>query len=385
MAGPRSLELFCRVVDNFGDIGVCWRLARQLAVEHRIAVRLWVDDLASFKRLCAEVDPAAEAQWLQGVAVRRWHDAMALPAPADIGDAVVEAFGCMLPPAFEEAMAQRPAPPVWINLEYLSAESWVRGCHGLPSPHPRLPLTKYFFFPGFEAGTGGLLREDGLEARRAAFAADAAQRADFLAGLGVRPSPDALLISLFCYPQAPLPALLNALRDDERPSLLLAPQGVASAQLAAWAGRLPAPGEVLQRGSLSLQQVPFLDQPGYDRLLWCCDLNFVRGEDSMVRAQWAQRPLVWQIYPQQENAHRVKLDAFLALYCAGMTAQAAQACRNAWHAWNGDGDIGAGWPALRASLPALQAHMADWCGRLRGLGDLSGNLLAFIAQREPRA
>ncbi|HEX8885701.1 MAG TPA: elongation factor P maturation arginine rhamnosyltransferase EarP [Noviherbaspirillum sp.] len=383
MAGPRSLELFCRVVDNFGDIGVCWRLARQLAGEHGIAVRLWVDDLASFKRICAEVDQAAEEQLRQGVVVRRWHEAMALPAPADIGDAVVEAFGCVLPPAFEQAMAQRPVPPVWINLEYLSAEDWVTGCHGLPSPHPRLPLTKYFFFPGFEAGTGGLLCEAGLEARRAAFAADAMQRANFLADLGVRPAPDALLISLFCYPQAPLTALLNALRDDQRPSLMLVPQGVASAQLAAWAGRLPAPGEVLQAGSLSIQQVPFLDQPGYDRLLWCCDLNFVRGEDSMVRAQWAQRPLVWQIYPQQEDAHRVKLDAFLALYCAGMAPEVMQACRNAWHAWNGDGDIGARWPALRASLPALQAHMAAWCERLRGLGDLAGNLLDFIAKRAP--
>ncbi len=381
MAGPRSLELFCRVVDNFGDIGVCWRLARQLTGEHGIAVRLWVDDLASFKRICAEVEPAAEEQLRQGVVVRRWHEAMALPAPADIGDAVVEAFGCMLPPAFEQAMASRPPPPVWINLEYLSAEDWVAGCHGLPSPHPQLRLTKYFFFPGFEAGTGGLLREAGLETRRAAFASNATQQANFLARLGVRPSPDALLISLFCYPQAPLTALLNALRDDDRPSLMLVPQGVASAQLAAWAGRLPAPGEVICMGSLSLQQVPFLDQPDYDRLLWCCDLNFVRGEDSMVRAQWAQRPLVWQIYPQQEDAHRVKLEAFLSLYCAGMAPEVSQACRRAWQAWNGEGDMGESWHALRDCLPALQAHMADWCARLHSLGDLAANLLAFIAQR----
>src|SRR5688572_26593991 len=131
MSGPRSLELFCRVVDNFGDIGVCWRLARQLAGEHGLAVRLWVDDLASFQRLCPAIDPAAEAQLLQGVSVRRWHPAMALPAPDDIGDAVIEAFGCALPPAFEQAMAARPARPVWINLEYLSAEDWVIGCHGL--------------------------------------------------------------------------------------------------------------------------------------------------------------------------------------------------------------------------------------------------------------
>ena len=46
-----SWDIFCTVVDNYGDIGVCWRLARQLAAEHGFAVRLWVDDLASFARL----------------------------------------------------------------------------------------------------------------------------------------------------------------------------------------------------------------------------------------------------------------------------------------------------------------------------------------------
>jgi uncharacterized repeat protein (TIGR03837 family) len=379
MAFPLTLDLFCRVVDNFGDIGVCWRLARQLAAEHAVAVRLWVDDLQSFRRICAAIDLAAEEQLRQGVAVRRWHDGMAIPAPAQVADAVVEAFGCALPKAYVDAMAARPRRPVWINLEYLSAEDWVAGCHGLPSPHPQLPLTKHFFFPGFDAGTGGLLAERGLEQRRAAFAADPRQKADFLAGLGVRPRPDpTTVISLFCYPQAPVSALLDALRDDPRPSLLLAPQGVASEQLTAWAGRLPTRGDLVRSGSLSLQIVPFMDQPDYDRLLWSCDLNFVRGEDSMVRAQWAERPLVWHIYPQQENAHRIKLDAFLVRFCAGLGPDAARACQAAWHAWNGDGDMRSCWPAFRVVLPALRAHMPGWCAGLRQVGDLAVNLLAFI-------
>jgi uncharacterized repeat protein (TIGR03837 family) len=377
MAFPQTLDLFCRVVDNYGDIGVCWRLARQLAAEHGLLVRLWVDDLASFRRICAAVDIAAEEQHLQGVTVRRWHVAM---AAEDAADAVIEAFGCELPSAYLAAMAARPQPPAWINLEYLSAEDWVTGCHGLPSPHPQLPLTKYFFFPGFEAGTGGLLEEGGLARRRTAFAADPGQQAAFLAGLGVHPAPGDCLVSLFCYPAAPVAALLDALRDDARPSLVLVPEGVAGAALAAWAGSAPAPGVPIRRGSLTLQAVPFLDQTDYDMLLWCCDLNFVRGEDSMVRAQWAQRPFVWHIYPQQENAHRIKLDAFLDRYTGAMPAPAAAACRAAWHAWNGDGDMRACWPAFRAAMPALQAHMPGWRQRLHALGDLAGNLLAFIRQ-----
>ena len=380
-----TLDLFCRVVDNYGDIGVCWRLARQLADEHGVAVRLWVDDLASFRRICAAVDPAAEEQLLQGVTVRRWHDHM---AAQDVAEVVIEAFGCALPVAYLEAMAARATSPVWINLEYLSAEDWVAGCHGLPSPHPQLPLVKYFFFPGFDAGAGGLLAEAGLEQRRADFAGDPRQKAAFLAGLGVHPAPDGNLISLFCYPTAPVPALLDALRDDASPSLLLVPEGVASAVLANWAGKPLARGDMVRRGSLALQVVPFLDQPDYDRLLWCCDLNFVRGEDSMVRAQWAQKPFVWHIYPQEEDAHRIKLDAFLAKFSGGsggIVPDTADACRAAWHAWNGDGDLGASWPAFRDALPALEAHMPEWCGRLREQGDLAGKLLAFVHQVAQRS
>ena len=377
MAFPLTLDLFCRVVDNYGDIGVCWRLARQLAAEHGVAVRLVVDDLASFRRICAAVDVAVEAQQLEGVTVRRWHDGMAM---TDVADAVIEAFGCALPQAYLEAMAARKTPPVWINLEYLSAEDWVAGCHGLPSPHPQLPLTKYFFFPGFDAGSGGLLAEAGLEQRRAAFAADPQRQAVFLAGLGVHAAPGTSIISLFCYPAAPVADLLDALCDGASPSLLLVPEGVASAALAAWARQLPAPGSVVRRGSLSLQVIPFLDQPDYDRLLWCCDLNFVRGEDSMVRAQWAQKPFVWQIYPQEEDAHRAKLDAFLERFSEQLPGPVAAACGDCWHAWNGDGDMAARWPAFHAALPGLQAVMPAWSATLRGHGDLAGNLLAFMRQ-----
>ena len=43
----RTWDIFCSVVDNFGDIGVCWRLARRLSAGLGQQVRLWVDDLAA--------------------------------------------------------------------------------------------------------------------------------------------------------------------------------------------------------------------------------------------------------------------------------------------------------------------------------------------------
>jgi hypothetical protein len=80
--------------------------------------------------------------------------------------------------------------------------------------------------------------------------------------------------------------------------------------------------------------VPFVSQDDYDRLLWLADLNFVRGEDSFVRAQWAEQPFVWQIYPQADNAHLEKLDAALALYLAPLPDTTREAVRHFWHAWN---------------------------------------------------
>src|SRR5580692_2105759 len=159
MRDMRQWDLFCAVVDNYGDIGTCWRLVRQLADEHDIQLRLWVDRLETFAQLCSEIRTETSVQHVGQIEVRHWTKHFPVVDP---GDVVVEAFACQIPDDFVARMAQRPQPPVWINLEYLSAESWVDECHRLPSPHPKLPLTKYFFFPGFTTGTGGVPCERNL-------------------------------------------------------------------------------------------------------------------------------------------------------------------------------------------------------------------------------
>lgn len=384
----RSWDIFCTVVDNFGDIGVCWRLARQLAQEHGHAVRLWVDDLASFARLAPEIQAGAARQRLAGVEVRHWAGGRDAAAGDDIvpHDVVVEAFACDLPDAFLARMAARKAPPVWINLEYLSAEPWVREHHGMASPHPRLPLTKYFFFPGFESGTGGVLRESMLGAQRAAFLSSPAAQARLWHRLGVAPQPGARRISLFSYGNAAIPALLDQWRDGAEPVQCIVAGGLSARQVEAWIGA-PAPiGSEHASGNLRLHVVPFLRQEQYDELLWACDVNFVRGEDSFVRAQWALRPFVWQIYPQDEEAHRVKLDAFLAAYTTPLRrrgddgARAAAALTDFWHAWNGAGNA-PDWPALQAALPMLASAAVRWETAMAHVGDLAANLVAFCENR----
>lgn len=296
-------DIFCRVIDNFGDIGVCWRLACNLAQRGQ-TVRLWVDDATALAWMAPQGAP--------GVEVRHWTSHLNMTGITP-GDVMLEAFGCEIAPEFIAAYAAyiraRGQISIWINLEYLSAEDFSARCHGLPSPvmfGPGKGLTKHFFYPGFTKGTGGLLREPDLLQRQAQF-----DRQAWLAGLGVNWHGERL-VSLFCYEPAGLADLLDTLADDTQSTCLLVTQGRASATVCAELLRKNRLKPLWnKRERLSIFHLPQLTQTEFDHLLWTCDLNFVRGEDSLVRALWAGKPLVWQIYPQNDGAHGPKLDAFM--------------------------------------------------------------------------
>ena len=375
-----SLAIFCKVVDNYGDIGICWRLARQLSGEHGVAVTLWVDDLSSFRRICPEIDVTAPVQQAGGVTVRHWRDQNGVFAPADIADIVIEFFACDIPPGYIAAMAQCAPQPVWLNLEGLTAEEWVEGCHALTSP--RHGMIKHFFFPGFTNKTGGLLREAALDEKRRAFQADAGAMAAFLGQFGVSPAEmSALKVSLFCYPSAPVAELFGVWQAGSEPVTCLVPEGVAFDAVQAFIGDDAATaGAARTRGALTVRVLPFVPQDDYDRLLWACDVNLVRGEDSFVRAQWAGQPFLWHIYLQDENLHHVKLRAFLQRYAAdadGVIDSLAQAAL----AWNGASADALPWPrlwpALQADLPRIRARAQAWQRQMQSNGDLASNLLAF--------
>jgi len=360
-------DIFCRVIDNHGDLGVCWRLCADLA-QRGHTVRLWVDDASALAWMAT--------QGCTGVAVHAWPDAAALhaltqDATFQIGDVAIEAFGCELPEAFQALMAQGTSP-VWINLEYLSAEGYVARSHGLASPlmsGPARGMTKWFFFPGFTPDTGGLLREPDLPARQAAF-----QRQAWLSALPLdKPiAANEQLISLFCYEPAALPELLTQLSQADTPTRLLVAQGRprAAVEAAAQALHIPSNGA----GQLHISQLPYLSQTDFDHLLWACDFNFVRGEDSLVRGLWAGKPFAWHIYPQDDLAHHDKLHAF-------EMAMDMPADLRKFHAlWNG---------LETGTLPALsRTAIDDWRGwshqtqqRLLAQTDLTTQLVSFAAQK----
>ena len=299
-------DIFCKVIDNYGDIGVCWRLSAGLAARGE-RVRLWVDDASAL----AWMAPHGCA----GVEVRAWTQPLATDGLVP-GDALVEAFGCEIATEYIATYAHytraKGLKHLWINLEYLSAEDFVVRSHGLPSPvmtGPGAGLTKHFFYPGFTSSTGGLLRESDLLQRQARFERDAWLSQH---GITVDKAAGERLVSLFCYEPPALDALLQRLANDAMPTrLLVTPGRAAQAVLAILEVKNRLQPSWNMHSKLSFSYLPMLNQQQFDELLWACDLNFVRGEDSLVRALWAGKAFVWQIYPQQDAAHHAKLEAFL--------------------------------------------------------------------------
>ena len=370
MNTTRLWDIFCKVIDNYGDIGVCWRLSADLAARGQ-RVRLWVDDPTALLWMAPH--------GCDGVEVRTW----TWPLAADglpPGDVLIEAFGCDAAPEYIAnylyCNRARGKKHLWIDLEYLSAEAFVVRNHGLPSPvmnGPGTGLMKHFFYPGFTPGTGGLLREADLLQRQERFDRDA-----WLSQFGITldTALGQRLVSLFCYEPAALDALMVQLANDPLPTRLLVTPGRAARAIL---NLLESKNKIFplwnMHSQLSFSYFPMLDQGQFDEMLWACDLNFVRGEDSVVRALWAGKPFVWQIYPQHDDAHHAKLDAFLDWMQAPPTL--AQFSRQ----WNGIDAAReeSGHSALleTADLPQWGSAALQARARLLGQSDLVTQLLAF--------
>lgn len=299
-----SCHIFCTVIDNFGDIGVSWRLAHILRRELGWQITLWLDDEAALRQIAPGLPPPPCTHGQ--IAVRRWREGLAPPDWGQVQppDVVIETFGCRLPRAVEKAIGENRA--LWLNWEYLSAEEWASAMHGKPSPQAD-GTPKYFWLMGFDQRGGGLLRERDY-ALRCGFDGDALRRR---LKLPPKTSPEWLVFG-YCSPV--WADWLHAWRDMGRPlTLLLA--GHQAADSLKQSGALPGgclrqDGDVFETGCVRLVKIPFVPQEDFDRLLHLADGLIVRGEDSFVRAQLSGRPFFWHIYPQEGGAHLDKLAAF---------------------------------------------------------------------------
>lgn len=371
-SSTKQWDIFCKIVDNFGDIGVCWRLAKQLHTEHQLDITLWIDDLSVAKQLIPELDPQRITQHLDGIHIRHWQTNSPFKQAAEV---VIEAFGCELPTDY---VALMHADTCWINLEYLSAEPWVADFHGRHSK--RGALTRHFYFPGFNNTTGGLLQERDIVASNQMFAKNTEQQQAFFQRLQVAPATHhALKVSLFCYPNAPINALLHAMANGSQAVHCFVPATSILPKVADFfdAAALSI-GEKLTNKNLTVHVLPFLSQADYDHLLASCDINFVRGEDSWIRAIWAGKPFIWQPYWQTEDTHLTKLQAFLDIFYSDIDTESKHANTALYLAWTQDKLETKIWDDYLQHLSSLQQLHSSQSAQLAAQPDLASNLVIFI-------
>lgn len=386
----QTWAIFCKIVDNFGDIGVCWRLAKQLANEHNtsqhnrlsIQVTLYIDDFSVAQKLIPALENAKESTAIVADNVTIMH--LNVANKADIANVTIETFACGLPEQYLNRI--RAKQTCWVNLDYLSAEDWVADYHGKPSIHPNLNLTKYYFFPGFNESTGGLLREQNLTAARDAF-----DGSRFLHNLSqtfnTSLNANALNISLFCYPEANIDALFNALYTESKAFNIWLPFNANLANFFSDLGIFNySIGEVIHLNNMTIYVLPFLSQSHYDALLWSCDLNFVRGEDSWIRAIWAAKPFIWQPYIQSENTHLQKLNAFLQThYPPSLSDAVTTIMQNAHRLWssapNTDSAQEKTWLDVFENITEITRYHQDATKKLIALPDLASQLVTFVQKK----
>jgi uncharacterized repeat protein (TIGR03837 family) len=353
----KSVDIFCVVIDNYGDIGVCWRLARQMAIEHNMAIRLYVDDMDSFKTII----PAPDSE----VEIVKWDVTNNHYIAPDV---VIEGFACNLPQQVIQSMVQKKS--IWIDLEYLTAEDWAMGCHCVPSIHPTTGLQKTLFFPGFDEVTGGLIRESDLIPRRNAFLNDKIAQNIWRKDHFIPEIDENIIdISLFCYKTVPIDDLLAGLSHLNKKIRIFRPVKDRH-------------DKKITSFQVEIIDIPFLSQYDYDYLLWTSHINFVRGEDSFVRAQFAGKPFIWNIYVQDKNAHFIKMNAFLERIKPFYNESDFESLANLHDLWN-EGDRNTTktkkdlWLSSLPSLLRQTSSACAWANHLVSQKDLCTRILEF--------
>lgn len=378
------IEVFCRVIDNYGDAGFAWRLCQILQTEHEAEITLWIDDRQRLSTLAPEVDASALSQQAGGILICAWPESQtsletATHIPAEL---VLELFGCGLPAVSLSRFEAQAKPPLWLHVDYLTAEAWADDFNALPSPAANSRLNRYFLVPGFSTASAGLLRE-----QKPIFQLDPQAEQAFWQHLRLpaeawHAQPR---ISLFCYPQAPVASLLRCLAQREESGVLLV------------AGQTQIPTDISTHWRII--HLPWLSQPDYDQLLALCDINFVRGEESCVRAQLSQRPFIWQAYPQAQPDRALKITALLNKMHHHAAAQGASALsvplQRAFALWNElDSDflevktterdqsqqLVETFNSLLDELPTWSAWSRQWSEYLRTLPRLTDSILNLYAR-----
>ena len=324
------ITVLCKVVDNYGDIGVCWRMSRRLKkIAPQNIISLVVDDLVSFNKICDSVDVKAAVQTVEGVEIFDWNKADFCHEQFSLNDGerlsfILECFQCGRPDWMEKILFEEKLERTVqiIMIDYLTAEKYAEDFHCLKSLTRSSKVQKVNFMPGFTDATGGLIIDDEWK------------------DLPVYNKDGPVLV--FTYTM----------------------------------------GTGLLEG-LQLKQLPYLNQPDWDKMMRQCSALIIRGEESMSRACLSGIPFIWQAYPQTEEYHLVKVKALLERMKPHFEEGAFEVVEKAWvlvntslRGANAVSDV-----AIQNFLNArhtLVPYFQSFSQSLQKNGDLCTNLMTFI-------
>jgi len=351
--------IVCEVLDNFGDAGISWRLACQLADEWHADITIAIDQ-ASLLSLWRD---KREARALPGITIIELPDLVPDDARPDL---VIAMLGASIPPALRHYILRHDVR--WIRYEYLTAEGWIEDFHLRSSVKPDDGAIEWFYYPGYTPDSGGLLRERCLLKELEPFTANTPDsiehKQQWLRQHELHSPEGYFRVCLFGYPEPATRRFVDVLLDQRRPVCLFISESLAKSL-------------ALDTTDSRLRIHPWLDQPEFDRLLASCDLNIVRGEDSWLRAQWTGQPMLWQPYRQSGAGHLKKLEGFLDRLLIETDTAAAGAIRQTMLALNTDDDPAPALAVWFEHLDQIRSIHRDWQRRLAAQNSLSDRLLDF--------
>lgn len=308
----KTLDIFCEIIDNYGDIGVVYRTAKELQkIFPKSKIRAFLNKLDEFKKINSQVLdlPSQNIDGIEYITFDYLRDNANELLTAQV---IIEAFGCQIPEEYMEIAYDNSE--LLINLEYLSAEDWIEDFHLQSSPLGRGKLKKVFFMPGFTEKSGGVIADSNyLERIQRVLENKEFYEKKYLSDIEDRENK--IVGTLFSYEKNFTP-LLEDLKKLDKDVVILAMGEKTQDSLRKILKNFSIEDfrNSLKYGKIEIRFLNFLNQEEYEELINIVDFNFVRGEDSFIRAVLTGKPYMWHVYCQEEYAHMDKIEGFLDKY-----------------------------------------------------------------------
>ncbi len=341
------IDVFCDVIDNFGDAGVCLRLCRDISKKN-FEVRLFCNNVDILNTITNQEDYSNRF-----LSLLSWNNDEENYSPSDV---IIQAFSVRLSEKLIKKIKLKKSAV--INLEYLTAEPFADDCHMLPSYSDG--IESFFFFPGFTKRTGGVVIEE-----------------EFLNKIKSKPTQNKNSITLFSYENPKIKTVMEELSKENSFEIKVF-EGKGLNNFNNLFNLKLTVGDTYILNKLTIKVLPMVSQDEYDTLLVNSCINMVRGEDSIVRAMLTGNPFLWHIYPQEENAHLAKINAlFDRMIEVCSNKEAVDTLRQITLSYNCCSDF---IDKFNFSIfyENWKQISKEWSEHLISLGSLTDNLLSFI-------